>query len=763
MSTDLGDLLLVSSRWHACLEVALWALNIALSQSEHVLDLNILQVLFNDLRLLLMMAGSQARVQELLRVLTLGSRSILSRQVEHGSWADTLSRAQLLYSTVLRHLLLLHLLHSLQVFLLLLQIVLLAWRGRLAWLMVMMLVFWVTSMTMNTLARCTLYACWLPCWSLLLVAVLAASSLLTWRVVLKDWLRCWIMTVVSLLRAMLRRVTPVQDQVVEVTCATNAVHFLVLVCRWTWSAHDIRNQKRVDTWAVVASASAVVRLSWVTSLSAIASLLISPQVAVALSIRAVLMCGWIIAFTMVVVTWWRNLVVILIIALSSHMMMPLRAVLNWRGPLGLASATDNSTCCYTLMSLKTALGNLACVSTVLSTRIRSADVACVCCACARSVVLRGLRGCATGLLTSSCHSSWLNHIYLTSKRLTLLGLPNLLSGSRCLALVLCGECKVLLGLTLCSRWMWLSVVACSSCLIRSLDIWLRGLRLLRGTLTGINLLEVLACCPRHIDVRWVALWFLNQLNYLLRVVQLRVVAEWFTDDKLLLFNVNRVPLVCCTAGVWGGWLSICVTLKVINELNFVCRKDLVGLPLLGLLAVYVRFLYHCSLLMGALNNFTLLLALVSWFDWGGLLRFILGFFTNLLMNNSLRLVCRLSVFSWRWSYLLLLLISTSLWWISIVGILNNNLVLLLIRATGRFASLLAFQGSDFVLELQNLILMVLVSLLNIILVLLHALFQSALILQVTSLLGQFLDIWKNDLHVYVVFISPFPLVDLFWD
>lgn len=104
----------------------MWALSIALSQSEHVLDLNILQVLFNDLRLLLMMAGSQARVQELLRVLTLGSRSILSRQVEHGSWADTLSRAQLLYSTVLRHLLLLHLLHSLQVFLLLLQIVLLA-------------------------------------------------------------------------------------------------------------------------------------------------------------------------------------------------------------------------------------------------------------------------------------------------------------------------------------------------------------------------------------------------------------------------------------------------------------------------------------------------------------------------------------------------------------------------------------------------------------------------------------------------------------
>lgn len=58
-------------------------------------------------------------------------------------------------------------------------------------------------------------------------------------------------------------------------------------------------------------------------------------------------------------------------------------------------------------------------------------------------------------------------------------------------------------------------------------------------------------------------------------------------------------------------MSICVTLKVINELNFVCRKDLVGLPLLGLLAVYVRFLYHCSLLMGALNNLTLLLALVS--------------------------------------------------------------------------------------------------------------------------------------------------------
>ena len=155
------------------------------------------------------MTGSEAGVEELLRVLSLGSWSILSRQVEHGSWAYALGRAQLLLTTVWSHLLLLHLLHSLQVLLLLLQIVLMARGGRLARLVVM-IVFRVTAVAMATLARCTLHTRWLPCGGLLLVAVLATSTLLTLGVVLEDLVRGWMVTVLSLLRAVLRRMTTVQ-------------------------------------------------------------------------------------------------------------------------------------------------------------------------------------------------------------------------------------------------------------------------------------------------------------------------------------------------------------------------------------------------------------------------------------------------------------------------------------------------------------------------------------------------------------------------
>mmetsp|Transcript_31317 Transcript_31317/g.38766 ORF Transcript_31317/g.38766 Transcript_31317/m.38766 type:complete len:90 (+) Transcript_31317:3082-3351(+) len=67
------------------------------------------------------------------------------------------------------------------------------------------------------------------------------------------------------------------------------------------------------------------------------------------------------------------------------------------------------------------------------------------------------------------------------------------------------------------------------------------------------------------------------------------------------------------------------------------------------------------------------------------------------------------------------------------------LLLLLLLSSGipwRLVRVLAFKGGDLVLELQDLILVVLVSLLDVLLVLMHALLQLALVLQI--LFGGFL-------------------------
>ena len=54
--------------------------------------------------------------------------------------------------------------------------------------------------------------------------------------------------------------------------------------------------------------------------------------------------------------------------------------------------------------------------------------------------------------------------------------------------------------------------------------------------------------------------------------------------------------------------------------------------------------------------------------------------------------------------------------------------------------MLALQSGDLVLKLQDLVFVMLVSLLNILLVLVHALFQLALILQVFCLLCKLLHV-----------------------
>ena len=68
-------------------------------------------------------------------------------------------------------------------------------------------------------------------------------------------------------------------------------------------------------------------------------------------------------------------------------------------------------------------------------------------------------------------------------------------------------------------------------------------------------------------------------------------------------------------------------------------------------------------------------------------------------------------------------------------------MLRLVRGSGRLPRLLALQRRDLVLQLQDLVFVVLIRLLDIILVLLlHTLFHVVLILQVTRLLSQFLNV-----------------------
>ena len=65
---------------------------------------------------------------------------------------------------------------------------------------------------------------------------------------------------VSLLRAVLCRVAAIQDEVVEVAGAADAVHLLVLVCRRARPADQVSDKQRVDARAM-AAATRVERLS----------------------------------------------------------------------------------------------------------------------------------------------------------------------------------------------------------------------------------------------------------------------------------------------------------------------------------------------------------------------------------------------------------------------------------------------------------------------------------------------------------------------
>ena len=149
-------------------------------------------------------------------------------------------------------------------------------------------------------------------------------------------------------------------------------------------------------------------------------------------------------------------------------------------------------------------------------------------------------------MAASCNASRLNHVDLTTEGLVLLRLSDLALASSSillaipcsrLPLILSREGEVLLRLAFSRRRMLLSIVILARLVaLRGLNVWLRGLRLCLRLRAINDLLEVLPACPRcrHVLVGLVPLRLLNQLDDLLRVMQLRVVAQGLAHDELLL-------------------------------------------------------------------------------------------------------------------------------------------------------------------------------------------------------------------------------------
>ena len=148
--------------------------------------------------------------------------------------------------------------------------------------------------------------------------------------------------------------------------------------------------------------------------------------------------------------------------------------------------------------------------------------------------------------------------------------------------------------------------------------------------------------------------FLDQLDYLLSVVKLGVVAEGLADNQLfLVLHVYRVSLL---HNLLLLAIVVVVALEVVDELDFVRGEDFVGLSLLCLLAALVRFGHFLDdvlpLVMLPSRALSLLLALVAGFGGGDLLLndvllVLLLLFSNLLMYDALDLACRLRMLSRR--------------------------------------------------------------------------------------------------------------------
>jgi len=208
-----------------------------------------------------------------------------------------------------------------------------------------------------------------------------------------------------------------------------------------------------------------------------------------------------------------------------------------------------------------------------------------------------------------------------------------------------------LRLRLCRCWVLLLTRAIVGLLLGSLgaNVRLRTLSLVvlgcRGA-RWLKLLEVFTRTVRNVNVRLMSISFLDQLDDLFGVVQLRVVASGLAHDDLLLFygSMHRVPLG--GSGVVRRGLT--ARLDVVNELNLIRREHLVTLTLLprsgGLLGHNRLVLAIVISLMGTGAGISpLLLPLVALFNWRGCLarvRMLLRL-ANLLVHDSLSLTSRL--------------------------------------------------------------------------------------------------------------------------
>ena len=74
--------------------------------------------------------------------------------------------------------------------------------------------------------------------------------------------------------------------------------------------------------------------------------------------------------------------------------------------------------------------------------------------------------------------------------------------------------------------------------------------------------------------------------------------------------------------------------------------------------------------------------------------------------------------------------------------------------------MLTFQGRDFILQLQDLVLVVLIRLLDVLLILLHVFLELSFVMQILGLLGELLHVGHHNIYVQV-FIAPLALVKLF--
>lgn len=67
---------------------------------------------------------------------------------------------------------------------------------------------------------------------------------------MENWMSAAIMTMVILLCTVLGRMTAVEDQIMEVASAANAIGFLVFIGCRAWATDDVGDKDRIDAWTM---------------------------------------------------------------------------------------------------------------------------------------------------------------------------------------------------------------------------------------------------------------------------------------------------------------------------------------------------------------------------------------------------------------------------------------------------------------------------------------------------------------------------------